>query len=86
MREADGDAVGLGSQVLTQLWGRDQAAGGAERWEKNSFAICKDATSCQMLLFQFTRRPQKAREGAGDQGFIKADGRLRAGAVRPTRM
>lgn len=33
MREADGDAVGLGSQVLTQLWGRDQAAGGAERWE-----------------------------------------------------
>lgn len=33
MREADGDALGLGSQVLTKLWGRDQAAGGAERWE-----------------------------------------------------
>lgn len=33
MREADGDALGLGSQVLTKLWGRDQAAGGDERWE-----------------------------------------------------
>lgn len=37
MREADGyalgDALGLGNQVLTKLWGRDQAAGGAERWE-----------------------------------------------------
>lgn len=79
MREADGDAVGLGSQVLTQLWGRDRAAGGAERWEggggwleKDSFAICKDSTSCQTLLFHFTRRPQKAHEGAGDQGLYKS--------------
>lgn len=40
--------------------------------EKDSFAICKDSTSCQMLLFQFTRRPQKAHEGAGDQGLYKS--------------
>lgn len=47
--------------------------GGREgrRLEKDSFAVCKDSTSCQMLLFQFTIRPQKAREGAGDQGLYK---------------